>query len=165
MYESYDSVTIKWIHSQISPDGKTICVLSNIMDQYNLEFYDLTRFNDNKPYKLALPLDFYNVHKELGIDSNSYEDHTDFLWNEDNTFTYKIRKEYCHKFRKYNDFLTNKEINKLPVNYPLDDEDHTMRDLIVRHMRKVGNDMVVFNETMTPYYDIYNMQKETYAMN
>ncbi|GAG88145.1 unnamed protein product [marine sediment metagenome] len=37
-----------------------------------------------------------------------------------------------------------------------------MRDLVVRQMRQNGNNMVVFNENMTPYYDTYNMQIDTY---
>lgn len=174
MYDSYNPnhVTSKWIHSQISPDGKTICVLENIMGShhqmqpssstrgtFNLEFYDLTRFINNKPFKLELPANFYDFHRDLGIAHNSYEDQTDFIWNKDNTFTYKVQKEYCFAFGKYSDFLTNEEYNRLPITNPIHDEHYVMRDIVVRQMRKHGNNMITFNETMTPYYDTYNMQK------
>lgn len=165
IYDSFNPnhVTSKWIHSQISPDGKTICVLENIMGTFNLEFYDLTRFINNKPFKLELPPNFYDFHRDLGIAHNSYEDQTDFIWNRDGTFTYKVQKEYCFAFGKYSDFLTDEEANRLPVTNPIHDEHHVMRDIIIRQIRKDGNNMIVFNETMTPYWDTYNIQKTTYS--
>lgn len=166
MYDSYNPnhVSPKWVHSQISPDGKTLCVLSNMMGRYNLEFYDLTRFKDKMsesgsfcvPFQLELPTNFYDLHRELGIGYSSYEDETDFMWNNNSTFTYKIQKEYCLKFGKYSDFLSDEEYSKIPH---YDYDHHVRRDLVVRSMKKDGNDMVVFDETKTPYYDTYLMQR------